>query len=198
MIAFDGIWRRVSALGVFRDESPQARFWWACTLAVVLAVLALALALLAWRTHSLAQTAVAQSEAARLEWSRLNEPPTHAQPATAPSHPALALAAQPEADLVVQRLEQAARMARVVIRRVEATRVPPSATELGRLQLAVVAEGSYADLKRWMAEWTARLPAATISQLRLQRPESTPTTVPMLEWSGTVTVWSRPIAPGRS
>ncbi len=144
----------------------------------------------------MAQGATTQAAAVRLEWTRLNVPEVQAPSASAPQHAVLALPVHAEADQVVQRMEQAARPARVVIRRIEITQVPPSTAELGRLQLAVVAEGGYADLKRWMAEWSARLPAATISQLRLQRPDSAPGVAPVLEWSGTVTVWSRPLAPG--
>lgn len=177
-------------------RDARARFVWASAVAVSLALLALGFGIQAWRTLAMAQGATTQAAAVRLEWTRLNVPEVQAPSASAPQHAVLALPVHAEADQVVQRMEQAARPARVVIRRIEITQVPPSTAELGRLQLAVVAEGGYADLKRWMAEWSARLPAATISQLRLQRPDSAPGVAPVLEWSGTVTVWSRPLAPG--
>jgi hypothetical protein len=183
------------ALGRVWPESAQARFVWACIFTAGAFSLAFALAVQAWRVEALSQSTAAQANAAAANLAKLSHPTPDSSNNVPRRHPALSLGAQQEAGAVVHRLEQAARALDVIIRRIEVAQVPPSATELGRLQLAVVAEGTYADLKRWMAEWTARLPSATIAQLRLQRAESAAETQPLLEWSGSITVWSRPSDP---
>jgi hypothetical protein len=187
--------RGALALGRFWPESPHIRFVWACALAVGVALLSSALVFQSWRIQTKLQTTVAHTAAVAADLQQ-GTALTGPSGAAAPQHPALQLGAQPDAGAVVQRLEQAARVLNVAIRRIEVTQVPPSAVELGRLQLAIVAEGTYSDLKGWMSEWTARFPSATITRLRLQRSGSGQDAQPMLEWSGSITVWSRPAVPG--
>ncbi len=161
--------------------------------ALLLVLLALALSARAWQVHQQALVARVAQGAAERSLQALQAAGAADSTSSEPAHPALLLGSEPDGDQVMGRIEHAAREAGVSIRRMELSRFPASERELGRLQLALVVQGSYGPLKRWMAEWMARLPSATVSQLRLERVESTDPAAPMLEWSGVVTLWSRPL-----
>lgn len=174
-------------------QAPQASFKLACAGAALLAALALVCGAWAWHVHQQAQVAETAGAALAAELLQVQAATAGQVRASAALHPALGLGPEPDSSWVVARMEQAARQTGVFVRRFELTRLPASPQELGRLQIALVAQGDYASLKHWMFEWGSRLPTATVSQLRLERPDSTSLSAPVLEWSGVVTVWSQPM-----
>lgn len=100
-------------------------------------------------------------------------------PATSPA-PALAV------------VQSAAASASVTVEAAQVQEFAASIERLGRAELSLTARGSYANLKRWMAEVTERVPASTLSRLQLQRAEGAADVEARL----TVVVWSRPAVPG--
>lgn len=191
----DGLgWNRLSQTW---SERPAVRFYCACIAVSATAVVACFLALQSWRAHTLTQATALLAAEAVAERMAMSASEGRAQLLPADGHPALRLDAQPEPHEVVHRLERSARALNVDLRRIEVSQVSPAAQALGRVRCTVVAEGRYADLKQWMATWSGEMPSATISLLRLQRAESWQEARPVLEWSGSITVWSRPLGGGR-
>jgi hypothetical protein len=107
-------------------------------------------------------------------------------------HPAAALGSPMDPNVVVARVEDAARRTSATIRRVEVMPSSPTRQDLGRLQVNLTASGDYASLKQWLAQSMSRLPTATISQLRLERRDGAGTTRGQLELVGVLTLWSSP------
>ncbi len=94
----------------------------------------------------------------------------------------------PRAMTVVQ---DAAQRAGVAIESMQVKESAPTVERLGSGELNIVARGSYAALKRWLAEIVDRVPASTVPRLQLQRAAG----VPDLEARITLRAWSRPAAP---
>jgi Type II secretion system (T2SS), protein M subtype b len=87
-------------------------------------------------------------------------------------------------------VQGAATRAAVAVETVLVQEYAPSPERLGRTELAVTARGSYANLKRWLAELTERLPATTVSRLQLQRGADAAADI---EARLTLVAWSQPV-----
>jgi HAMP domain-containing protein len=165
--------------------------WWhgpgAFTTALVLSVAALLLAAWAWRGAAQARTARTEVETqlARLRAERpVAFTATHASAsdftATLPvtASPALAL----------EVVQSAALRATMRVGSAQVQEFAASTERLGRVELALTARGAYANVKRWMAEVTERVPASTVSRLQLQSMEGGAEVEARL----TLVVWSQP------
>jgi Type II secretion system (T2SS), protein M subtype b len=86
-------------------------------------------------------------------------------------------------------VQGAATRAAVMVEAVQVQEYAPSPERLGRTELAMTVRGSYANLKRWLAELTARLPASTVSRLQLQRSADAAADI---EARLTLVAWSQP------
>jgi Type II secretion system (T2SS), protein M subtype b len=86
-------------------------------------------------------------------------------------------------------VQGAAERAAVAVESVQVQELAATPERLGRLELSINARGSYANLKRWLAEMTERLPASTVLRLQMQRPDGAAD----VEARFTLVVWSQPL-----
>jgi Type II secretion system (T2SS), protein M subtype b len=168
--------------------------WWhgpgARHAAVVAGVAAALLTAWAW------QGAVQERSARTALESRLAAPPGAAPPMLT------ARVTEPVADFTttlpasispaqaLEVVQSAAARAKVVIDAIQVQEAAPTVQRLGRAEVSITARGSYADLKRWLAEATDRLPAATVSRLQMLRADS----AAEVEARLVLVVWARPVA----
>jgi hypothetical protein len=149
-----------------------ARRWWhgpgALTVTAVCGVASLVLAGWAWQAAGHARVTRATPESQLL--ALRNEPPAvplavNTSTADFTAHLPATVAPTIALDVV----QGAATRAAVAVQAVLVQEYAPSPERLGRTELAMTARGSYANLKRWLAELTERVPASTVSRLQLQR-----------------------------
>jgi hypothetical protein len=165
--------------------------WWRGSGAVATAALAGIATLIAavWAGHSAVQARATraglavQLAALRAEASAAG---TVASPPAADFTAELPATVSPAAALEV--IQGAAARLAVRVESVQVQEVSASPERLGRAELAITARAGYADLKRWLAEMTERLPASTVSRLQMQLVEGTA----QVEARLTLVVWSRP------
>jgi hypothetical protein len=182
----------IDAMAVRRIRWVVARWWHGPGARMSVWVLGLCAALAAVAAWHAALQAGAERDAVASEVAVLrSQPPAPAAVSKADARagdftatlPAKASAAQ-----ALEVLQSAAARTQVAVESVQVQDMPATEERLGRVELVVTARGSYADLKRWLAEVTERVPGSTIARLQLQRQEGTPQVQAQL----VVVAWSQP------
>jgi Type II secretion system (T2SS), protein M subtype b len=151
--------------------------WWhgpgAFTTALVLSVVALTL--VAWAWHGAAQARAARTEVeTQLAGLRAERAAAPAGTGASASDFTAALPVTASPALALEVVQSAALRATVRVESAQVQEFAASPERLGRVELALTARGAYANVKRWMAEVTERVPASTVSRLQLQRTEGAP------------------------
>jgi hypothetical protein len=157
----------------------------------VLAVCAALAAAVAWRgaQHARAERDGLAAQVAALRSTQA--PPTVPDKAAAtPADFTARLPVSASAAQALEALHTAAARTQVAMDSVQVQESPPAPDRLGRVELSVLARGGYADLKRWLAEVTERVPASTVARLQLQRDERGA----QLQAQVLLIAWSRPAA----
>ena len=101
-----------------------------------------------------------------------------------------------DAQVTVDTLHRAARESGALVTSLSLREVPARVDQLGRLEMTVVAQGSYAALKMVLTEWLARFPSATLRTQQWRRVESNGTPNPasvVVEANWGLSVWTRPL-----
>jgi Type II secretion system (T2SS), protein M subtype b len=165
--------------------------WWhgagAFTTAVVLSFASLTL--LAWAWHGAIEARAVRTEAeTQLERLRNERPVAFAATGASASDFTATLPVAASPVLALEVVQSAASRASVRVESAQVQEFSASTERLGRVELALNARGAYANVKRWLAEVTERVPASTVSRLQLQRTEGGPEVEARL----TFVVWSQP------
>ncbi|MFC6220198.1 hypothetical protein, partial [Pelomonas aquatica] len=102
----------------------------------------------------------------------------------------------PQNQALIDTFQRTAREAGVTVTSLSLHQTSPRADQLGRLELTVATQGSYAALKQLLSEWLARFPSATVRSQQWRRSEpagltnANPGTV---EANWVLSVWTRPL-----
>jgi len=96
---------------------------------------------------------------------------------------------------VVDTFQRAAHEAGVFVPSLSLRQTPSRSDQLGRLELTVTAQGSYAALKQLLAEWLDRFPSATVRSQQWHRVDTSGTSGAgpvVIEANWVLSVWTRP------